>query len=141
MSDAELMERLRPLVESYARPQAALVPTINALLDAGDRIDAGAASVLANVCGAETGAVEGLLEQYRSFGEGTQSSDLLCFGAVCRLLGAKDVYEHLCSGGVKVEGLAGEVATARCLGHCYAAPVLKTRDGTLHRVALDDAGD
>ena len=141
MSDAELRERLRPIVESHGRPQAALVPAVNALLDAGYGVDAGAESVLAELCGAEAGAVEGLLEQYRSFDEDAQSRDLLCFGTVCRLLGAEDVYEHLRSGGAEVEGLAGEVAAARCLGHCYAAPVLKTRDGALHRVTLDDHGD
>ena len=136
MNDAELKERLRPIVESYGRPQAALVPAINALLDAGEGVGPGAVSVLADVCGVEVDSVVGLVGQYRAFAKGPQSSDLLCFGTVCHLLGAEQAYEHLRSGGADGDAPAGEVLPSPCLGHCYAAPALRLRDGTLHKVLL-----
>ena len=136
MNEAELKERLRPIVESYGRPQAALVPSINALLDAGEGVGPGAVSVLADVCGVEVDSVVGLLGQYRSFGKGPQSCDLVCYGTVCYLLGAEQVYESLRSGEPDVDAHVGEVSPAPCLGHCYAAPALKMRDGTLHKVIL-----
>lgn len=138
MNDAEVREKLRPIVESYGHPQSALVPAINALLDAGEGIGAETASVLADVCGAEDGAVKELLGQYRPLSQTTQSGHLLCFGMVCRLLGAEQAYEHLRS--AVAGGDAGEVVAATCLGHCYAAPVLKMSDGTLHKVILAGPG-
>jgi NADH:ubiquinone oxidoreductase subunit E len=140
MNDADLKERLRPIVESYSRPQAALVPMINALLDAGEGVGPGAVSVLADVCGVEVDSVVGLLGHYRSFARGPQSCDLVCFGTVCHLLGAEQVYEHLRFGEAGVDVPVGEVSPAPCLGHCYAAPALKTRDGTLYRVVLPGSG-
>jgi len=136
MNEAELRERLTPLVKSYARPQAALVPVINLLLDECVGLGTEAAYVLADICGAETETVEGLIEQFLSTGERARPRDLLCFGTICHLMGAKELYEHMRSR--ESEGLACEVAPSKCLGHCYAAPVLKTRDGALHRVALDE---
>ena len=99
----------------------------------------GAAYILADICGAETEAAEGLIGQFLSTGEAARPRDLLCFGAICHLMGAKEIYERMRS--CEVEGLAGEAAPSKCLGHCYAAPVLKTSDGVLHRLAFDAPGD
>jgi len=64
------------------------------------------------------------------------SCPTLCFGTVCYLRGAKDIYDqlrlHLSSDGDPIE----EVATSSCLGHCYAAPVFRMNNGMLHKAVF-----
>jgi NADH:ubiquinone oxidoreductase subunit E len=134
MNPAELRERLRPTVESYLHPEAALLPSLHVLLDAEESIDEEKRAVLAEMCGVEVGAVEKLLRHHAVFQKPQSPCATLCFGTVCYLRGAKEVREslrlHLSSGDDFVE----EVGISPCLGHCYAAPVFRMSDGTLHQV-------
>jgi NADH:ubiquinone oxidoreductase subunit E len=136
MNPAELRERLRPTIRSYPRPEAALIPSLQVLLDAEASIDEEARAVLAEMCGVEVGTVEELLRRHSIFQEQHAPCPTLCFGAVCYLRGAKEIYDqlrlHLSSDDDPIE----EVGTSSCLGHCYAAPVLRMNDGMLHKVVF-----
>lgn len=138
MNPAQLREWLRPTVESYPRPQAALLPTLHALLDLEGGIDGETQSVLAEMCGVEAVAVDLLVRRYPALQKRAPSRDALCFGAICYLRGAPEIYDQLLEGPPGDGPLAGGVTTSPCLGHCYAAPVLRASDGQLHQVTLTD---
>ena len=142
MNPAQLREWLRPTISSYTHPQAALLPSLHALLDSGESIDGETQAVLAEMCGVDAGAVDALLRRYPVLQKRAPSRDALCFGAVCYLRGAPEIYERLleepAGGGNGNGSIAGHVTTSPCLGHCYAAPVLRAGDGQLHQVTLTD---
>lgn len=138
MNRAQLIEWLRPTVDSYPHPQAALLPSLHALLDIGESIDGEAQTVLAEMCGVEAGAIDVLLRRYPALQKRAPSHNALCFGAVCYLRGAPEIYEQLLQEptGNGNGSLTSGVTTSPCLGHCYAAPVLRASDGQLHQVTL-----
>lgn len=139
MNPVELREMLRLTVQSYLHPEAALIPSLHILLDGKDSIDEQAQMVLAEMCGVDMEAVEKLLRHYAIFQKPQPACAALCFGTVCYLRGAKELHDslrlHLSSSADSVE----EVSLSACLGHCYAAPVFRMKDGTLHQVLATGA--
>lgn len=141
MNPAQLREWLKPTVDSYPHPPAALLPSLHALVDIGESIDGETQAVLAEMCGVEAASVDALLRRYPALRKRAPSSDALCFGTICYLRGAPEIYEQLLQApaGNGNGSRAGGVTTSPCLGHCYAAPVLRGSDGLLHQVTLTES--
>jgi NADH:ubiquinone oxidoreductase subunit E len=135
MNQEELKQRLQPLVANYPHAQAALVPALHALLETREPIDNDVLTVVADVCEVDVRSIAELVAYYPIFQNGHSSHTDVCFGLPCYLNGAKEVFEQM-----KAEsndnGSSKPVSVSSCLGHCYAAPVVRLEDGSLCRAVL-----
>lgn len=140
MNQEELRERLRPVVANYPHAQTALVPALHALLETKETIDDDALAVLAELCDVDARSIVELLAYYPIFQNGNSSHTDVCFGLPCYLNGAKEVFEQM-----KVKsngnGSSHSVSIASCLGHCYAAPVVRREDGSLCRAVFSKSNN
>ena len=135
MNKEELKQRLQPLIANYPHAQAAVVPALHALLETGEPIDNDALAVVAELCDVQVQSIAELVAYYPIFQNGHASHADVCFGLPCYLNGAKEVFEQM-----KAEsngnGSNKPVSVSSCLGHCYAAPVIRLEDGSLCRAFL-----
>ena len=135
MNQEELKQHLQPLVANYPHTQAAVVPALHALLEMREPIDNDAIAALAELCEMDVRRLAELVTYYPIFQNGHSSHMEVCFGLPCYLNGAKDVLEQ-----IKAEsngnGSRKPVNLSTCLGHCYAAPVIRLEDGSLCRALL-----
>jgi NADH:ubiquinone oxidoreductase subunit E len=135
MNQEELKQRLQPLIASYPHAQAAVAPALHALLETTVPIDNDALAIVAELCNVDVHSIEELVAYYPIFQNGHSSHADVCFGLPCYLNGAKEVFEQM-----KVEpngnGSSKPVSVSSCLGHCYAAPVIRLEDGSLCRASL-----
>jgi NADH:ubiquinone oxidoreductase subunit E len=135
MNQEELKQCLGPLIASYPHSQSALVPALHALLETREPIDSDALAVIAELCEVDLRSVTELVASYPIFQNGHSSHTEVCFGLPCYLNGAKEVFEQM-----KAEpngnGSSKPVNISPCLGHCYAAPVIRLEDGSLCRAVL-----
>lgn len=135
MNQEELKQRLQPLIANYPHAQAAVVPALHALLETREPIDNDALAVVAELCGVEVESIAELVAYYPIFQNGHSSHTDVCFGLPCYLNGAKDVFEQM-KGEPNGNGSSKPVSVASCLGHCYAAPVVRLEDGSLCRALI-----
>ena len=140
MNQEELKQRLQPLVASYPHAQAAVVPALHALLETREPIDNDVLNVVAELCDVNARAIAELVAYYPIFQNGHSSQTDVCFGLPCYLNGAKEVFEQM-----KAEpngnGSSKSVSVSSCLGHCYAAPVIRLEDGSLCRAVLSKSNN
>ena len=135
MNQEELRERLRPVVANYPHAQTALVPALHALLETREAIDDDALAVLAELCEVDVRSIAELLAYYPIFQNGHSSHTDVCFGLPCYLNGSKEVFEQM-KAKPNGNGSSKPVSISSCLGHCYAAPVVRMEDGSLCRAFL-----
>ena len=133
MNQEELKQRLQPLVASYPHAQAAVVPALHALLETREPIDNDVLAVVAELCDVDVHSLADLVAYYPIFQNGRSSHTNVCFGLPCYLNGAKEVFEQMKA---EPNGSSRPVSVSSCLGHCYAAPVVRLEDGSLCRAAL-----
>lgn len=135
MNQEELKQLLQPLVADYPHAQAAVVPALHVLLETRQPIDNDVLTVVAELCDVDLQSIAELVAYYPIFQNGHSSHTDVCFGLPCYLNGAKEVFEQM-----KAEpngnGSSKRVSVASCLGHCYAAPVVRLEDGSLCRAAV-----
>ena len=140
MNQEELKQRLQPMVANYPHPQAAVVPALHALLETREPIDNDAIAVVAALCEVEVRSIAELVAYYPIFQNGHSSYPEVCFGLPCYLNGAQEVFEQM-----KAEpngnGSRKPVNISSCLGHCYAAPVIRLEDGSLCRALLSKSNN
>lgn len=140
MNQEELKQRLQPLIANYPHAQAAVVPALHALLETREPIDNDALAVVAELCGVGVQSIAELVAYYPIFQNGHSSHTDVCFGLPCYLNGAKEVFEQM-----KAEpngsGSNKPVSVSSCLGHCYAAPVIRLEDGSLCRAFLSKSNN
>lgn len=140
MNQEELKQRLQPLIASYPHAQAAVVPALHALLETQEPIDNDALAVVAELCDVQVQSIAELVAYYPIFQNGHSSHTDVCFGLPCYLNGAKEVFEQM-----KAEpngnGSHKPVSVSSCLGHCYAAPVIRLEDGSLCRAVLSKSNN
>ena len=140
MNQEELKQRLQPLIANYPHAQAAVVPALHALLETREPIDNDALAVVAELCDVEVRSIAELVAYYPIFQNGHSSHIDVCFGLPCYLNGAKEVFEQM-----KTEpngtGSNKPVSVSSCLGHCYAAPVIRLEDGSLCRAFLSKSNN
>jgi len=140
MNQEELKQRLQPLVANYPHPQAAVVPALHALLETREPIDNDAMGVVAALCEVDVRSIAELVAYYPIFQNGHSSHPEVCFGLPCYLNGAQEVFEQM-----KAEpngnGSRKPVNISSCLGHCYAAPVIRLEDGSLCRGLLSKSNN
>ncbi len=140
MNQEELKQRLQPLIANYPHPQVAVVPALHALLETREPIDNDALAVVAELCDVEVQSIAELVAYYPIFQNGHSSHTDVCFGLPCYLNGAKEVFEQM-----KAEpngnGSNKKVSVSSCLGHCYAAPVIRLEDGSLCRAFVSESNN
>lgn len=136
MNTQDLKAHLRPVVADFPRPQAALATVLHALVERQHPLDHDAMAMAAELCEVEVRSVAEIVAHYPVLQNGHSQHTNVCFGLPCSLNGAKEIYEHLKAGLSPDNASAKEVAMSSCLGHCYAAPVLKLEDGTVCRATL-----
>lgn len=136
MNPQELKEQLEPLVGDYPHPQVALVPLLHALLDTERPISSEALAVVAEICEIDVRSVTEIIGHYGVFQNQQQTHTSMCLGLPCYLNGAKEVLDHLKAGQALGDDHIKDVTISPCLGHCYAAPVLKLADGTICKMRL-----
>lgn len=140
MNHEELRRRLQPLVASYPHAQAAVVPALHALRETSEAMDNDALAVIAELCEVDVRSVAEMVAYYPIFQNGHSSHTDVCFGLPCYLNGAKEVFEQM-----KAEpngnGSSKPVNLSSCLGHCYAAPVVRLEDGSLCRAFLSKSNN
>ena len=136
MNTEELKERLQPVVANYPHPQAALAPVLHTLLELQQPLDNDALTIAADLCDVDVRSVAEIVAHYPLFQNGHSNHASVCFGLPCYLQGAKELYEHIKTELPPDNGSIKEVTMSPCLGHCYAAPVLKLEDGTVCRATL-----
>jgi NADH:ubiquinone oxidoreductase subunit E len=136
MNQEELKQRLQPLVANYPHAQAAVVPALHALLEAREPLENDALAVVAELCEVEVGSIADLVAYYPIFQNGDSCHTGVCFGLPCYLNGAREVFEQM-----KAERNGNAVSVSSCLGHCYAAPVIRQEDGSLCRALLSKSNN
>jgi NADH:ubiquinone oxidoreductase subunit E len=140
MNQEELKQRLQPLVASYPHAQAAVVPALHALLETKEPIDNDAIAVVAQLCEVDVRSIMELVGYYPIFQNGHSSHTEVCFGLPCYLNGAKEVFEQM-KAPANGNGSNKPVNIASCLGHCYAAPVIRLEDGSLCRALISKSNN
>jgi len=136
MNVAEFQQSLELLVERSARPQGALIPALHMLRENGVLLPDSFLPVLAKACCVDIGQIREIIEHYSVFQRLNPPTARVCFGLVCRLNGAAEVSQHLQQESHRL-GDGGSVLTEpRCMGHCYAAPVVQLQDETFYRFDL-----
>lgn len=139
MNTQELREQLQPLVGNYPHPQVALVPLLHVLLGAEHSISDEALAVVADLCVVDPGSITEIIGHYAIFQTEQRTHTSLCLGLPCYLSGAKEVLDHLKAGqSLGDEGIK-DINISPCLGHCYAAPVLKLEDGSVCKINLSSS--
>lgn len=141
MNIEDLKERLQPVVARYPHPQAALAPMIHALLELQHPIDNETMAVAAQLCDVDVRSVAEIVTHYPVLKHGPSKHTHVCFGLPCYLNGAKEIFEHIKTGLAPGPASTKEVVVSSCLGHCYAAPVLKLEDGTVCRATLSTSNN
>ena len=139
MNTQELREQLQPLVGNYPHPQAAVVPLLHVLLGTEHSIGNEALTVVAEICGVDPNSITEIIQHYAVFQTEQRTHTSLCLGLPCYLNGAKEVLDHLKAGqSLGDEGIK-DINISPCLGHCYAAPVLKLDDGSICKINLSSS--
>lgn len=134
MNLAELREQLAPIAAHHAHPQTAIVPILHELLGSQHSIAPEALEVVSSICHVDTVTLQELIAHYAIFQNNSSSvKTSVCLDLPCYLNGAKQVVEELKAG---ASAEVGEVTVSTCLGHCYAAPVVKLEDGTICKARL-----
>lgn len=140
MNQEALKQRLQPLIASYPHAQAAVVPALHALIETREAIDNNALAVVAELCEVDVQSISELVAYYPIFQIGHSPHTDVCFGLPCYLNGATDVFEQM-----KAEpngnGSSKPVSVSPCLGHCYAAPVIRLEDGSLCRAFVSKSNN
>ena len=136
MNPGELREHLQPVVANYPHTQAALAPVLHALLAAKQPIDNDAMAIVAELCDVDVRSVAELVTYYPAFQNGHASPTEVCFGLPCYLNGAREVFDEMRSSVSNGNGVSKSVSMSPCLGHCYAAPVVRCDDGSLCRATF-----
>jgi NADH:ubiquinone oxidoreductase subunit E len=140
MNPAELREHLQPVVANYPHTQAALAPLLHVLLAAKRPIDNDAMAIVAELCDVDVRSIAELVTYYPAFQKGQVASQTeVCFGLPCSINGAREVFEEMRSSAPNGNGVRKPVSMSACLGHCYAAPVVKCDDGSLCRASFSKA--
>lgn len=134
MNPGELREHLRPMIANYPHTQAALAPVLHALLAAKQPIDNNVMAIVAELCDVDVRSVAELVAYYPAFQNGHASQMEVCFGLPCYLNGAREVFDEIRLSASN--GVAKPVSMSPCLGHCYAAPVVRCDDGSLCRASF-----
>ena len=134
MNQEELKQCLQPVIARYQHSQSALVPALHALLETRESIDSDALAVIAELCDVDVRSVTELVAYYPIFQNGHSSHTEVCFGLPCYLNGAKEVFEQMKE--PNGNGSSKPVNISPCLGHCYAAPVIRLEDGSLCRAVV-----
>ena len=140
MNQEELKHRLQPLIANYPHAQAAVVPALHALLETREPIDNDALAVIAELCEVDVQSIAELVAYYPIFQNGHSSHIDVCFGLPCYLNGATDVLEQM-KAAPNGNGSSNPVSVSSCLGHCYAAPVIRLEDGSLCRASLSKSNN
>lgn len=138
MNPQELRELLTPLVGDYPHPQMALVPLLHVLLDTERSITNEAMPIVAEICGVEVRSVAEIVAHYAAFQKKPETVTSVCLGLPCYLNGSKAILDNLKAGQPLADGRIKDVDISLCLGHCYAAPVLKLADGTICKATLSE---
>lgn len=141
MNPQELRERLEPIVGNYPHPQVALAPVLHLMIDMGCPISTDTLAVVAEICGVDVRSVTEVIGHYALFQKEQQPQTSLCFGLPCYLNGAKEVLDHLKSGQPPGDDRIKDLSLSSCLGHCFAAPVLKLDDGTICKITVSSSGN
>ena len=139
MNPQELRAQLEPLVGNYPHPQVALVPLLHALLETERPISSEALAVVAEICGVDVRSVTEIIGNYAIFQKEQRTHTSLCLGLPCYLNGAKEVLDHLKAGQSLGDERIKDINISPCLGHCYAAPVLKLNDGSICKINLSSS--
>jgi NADH:ubiquinone oxidoreductase subunit E len=139
MNQEELKQCLQPLIARYPHSQAALVPALHALLETTEAIDTDALAIIAELCDVDVRSVTELAAYYPIFQNGHSSHTEVCFGLPCYLNGAKEVFEQMKE--PNGNGSPKPVNISACLGHCYAAPVIRLEDGSLCRAQISNSNN
>jgi len=134
MNTQELREQLQPLVGNYPHPQVAVVPLLHVLLSTEHSISDEALAVVAEICGVDPGSITEIIRHYAVFQTEHRTLTSLCLGLPCYLNGAKEVLDHLKAGQSLGDERIKDINISPCLGHCYAAPVLKLDDGSICKI-------
>jgi len=140
MNQEELKQRLQPLVAQYPHTQAAVVPALHELLETREPIDNDAIAVVAELCEVDQRSIAELVAYYPIFQNGHASHTEVCFGLPCYLNGAKEVLEQM-KAHTNGNGASKPLHISSCLGHCYAAPVIRLEDGSLCRAVLTESNN
>jgi NADH:ubiquinone oxidoreductase subunit E len=139
MNPEELREHLQPIVANYPHAQAALVPVLHLLVEAKHSINDETMALVAELCEVDQRSIAEIVAYYPVFQNGHAAHNEVCFGLPCYLNGAREIYEQIKAGLTPVNGAGKAVNISPCLGHCYAAPVLRLEDGTLCRASLSNS--
>jgi NADH:ubiquinone oxidoreductase subunit E len=134
MNPQELKERLQPLIGDYPHPQLGLVPSLHLLLESEHPMSNETLEVLAELCGVEAHSVAEIIGYYAVFQNKQPAHSSLCLGLPCYVSGSKEILDEVKSGSTLDDGRIKDVNVSPCLGHCYAAPVMKLEDGTICKV-------
>jgi NADH:ubiquinone oxidoreductase subunit E len=139
MNPQEIRERLEPLVGDYPRPQVALVPLLHVLLEIEQPISNESLALVAEICEVDVRSVMEIVRNYAVFKKEQRTYTSLCLGLPCYLNGAKEVLDHLKAGQSLGDERIKDINISPCLGHCYAAPVLKLDDGSICKINLSSS--
>jgi NADH:ubiquinone oxidoreductase subunit E len=141
MNTDDLKERLLPLVARYPHPQAALAPLLHTLIELQQPLDHQTLAVAAELCGVEARSVAEIVTHYPLLQNDQSKHTTVCFGLPCYLSGAREIFDQIKAGLPPGGTPSCEVMMSSCLGHCYAAPVLKLEDGTVCRASVSTSID
>jgi NADH:ubiquinone oxidoreductase subunit E len=137
MNSEKLKARLQSIVADYPHPQAALTPVLHYLLETEQPIDNDTIALAGELCNVDVRSVLEIVGYYPVFeNEPTTHTDV-CFGLPCYLNGAPELLAEINAGLSPGNGSLNKIKTSACLGHCYAAPVVRFADGTMCRGIQD----
>lgn len=136
MNVTELQRSLESMVDRCTRPQRALIPMLHMLRETEGMVPDSFLPVLAEACCVDVAQIREIVEHYSVFQRQDAPTAKVCLGLVCRLNGAAVVCERLKQEPHLLGDGGSVLAEPRCMGHCYAAPVVQLQDETLCRFDL-----
>ncbi len=92
---------------------------------------------LAELCEVDLVTIKNIIEYYPLFRRQNEHCPALCLDLTCYLNGAKEIYDRLKAEPSLIGDSLSEVTASACVGHCYAAPVLKLSEETFCRVIAE----
>ena len=138
MNQEILRENFQSIIANYPHAQAALAPLLHTMLENKCPLSSEAIALLAELCETDTRRIAEIIAYYPIFQNGSSNHTEVCFGLPCYLNGATEVFEYLKEANKNGNNNGSAKSTTRspCLGHCYAAPVIRMEDGSLCRADL-----
>lgn len=130
MDTEQLKDQAQRIRSMVSRPPAALATLIALVLSTEGQLSSELETFMGELCQVSIEQVRELVAEFQRH-DTLQAAVRVCGDLACRLNGAQEIHTALIEQGHK-----DSIVFSSCLGHCYAAPVVARKDGTLCRGVL-----